>query len=33
MAHDKILREKEIELRIVEDSMKRQHEDNLEDLI
>jgi len=28
-----MLREKEIELRIVEDSIMRQHEDNLQDLV
>jgi hypothetical protein len=33
MAHDNLLREKEIELRIVEDSIMRQHEDNLQDLV
>ena len=33
MAHDNLLRETEIELRIVEDSIMRQHEDNLQDLV
>jgi hypothetical protein len=33
MAHDNLLREKEIELRILEDSIMRQHEDNLQDLV
>ncbi len=33
MTHDNLLREKEIELRIVEDSIMRQHEDNLQDLV
>lgn len=28
-----IMREKEIELRIVEDSIRRQHEDNMQDLV
>jgi hypothetical protein len=33
MAYDNLLREKEIEPRIVKDSIMRQHEDNLQDLV